>query len=117
MSVTEDIISQAKDSITVKRIFGDPIEKDGVTFVPAAKVGGGGGGGGGTGKEGDEGSGGGFGMQGRPVGAFVFKDGDWRWEPAIDVNRIVAGVMMVVIVLILAVKSVRKASFKRKVAA
>jgi uncharacterized spore protein YtfJ len=113
VSITEDIISQAKDTITVKRVFGEAYEKDGVTFVPAAKVGGGGGGGGGTGKEGDEGSGGGFGMQGRPVGAFVFKDGDWRWEPAVDVNRIVAGAMLVFIVLILSIRSVRKAGVKR----
>jgi hypothetical protein len=27
----------------------------------------------------------------RPVGAYVIKDGTVRWEPAVDVNRIVLG--------------------------
>lgn len=42
------MIAEARDVITVKRVFGDPYEKDGVTIIPAATVQGGGGGGGGA---------------------------------------------------------------------
>jgi uncharacterized spore protein YtfJ len=80
----DELLGGARDAITVKRVYGDPIESDGVTVVPAAKVGGGGGGGGDS--EGD--GGGGFGLGARPVGAYVIKDGDVRWVPAVDVNRI-----------------------------
>ena len=31
----QDVIAQAKDALTVKRVFGDPYEKDGVVLVPA----------------------------------------------------------------------------------
>ena len=44
MKVTE-VLSTAKDAITVKRVFGEPYEKDGLTVIPAAVVGGGAGGG------------------------------------------------------------------------
>ena len=40
----DEIISQARDSITVKRVFGEPIEKDQLTIIPVAKVIGGAGG-------------------------------------------------------------------------
>ena len=40
-----DVITQARDTLTVKRVFGEPYEKNGVTVIPAAKVQGGAGGG------------------------------------------------------------------------
>jgi uncharacterized spore protein YtfJ len=42
-----DVIAQARDALTVKRVFGEPYEKDGVTVIPAARVQGGAGAGGG----------------------------------------------------------------------
>lgn len=95
----EDVLTTARDSLTVKRVFSEPIERDGTTIVVAASVSGGGGGGGGADKEGQEGSGGGFGMGAKPVGAFVLKDGRVDWKPAVDVNRLVlvAGVVTVAI--------------------
>lgn len=84
----DELMSQARDAITVKRVFAEPYEQDGVTFIAAATVAGGGGGGGGHDKEGQEGEGGGFGIQGRPSGAYVIRDGEVSWRPAIDVNRI-----------------------------
>ncbi|HSI80515.1 MAG TPA: spore germination protein GerW family protein [Solirubrobacterales bacterium] len=85
----EETIAKARDAITVKRVYGDPHQADGVTVIPAAAVGGGGGGGSGEGPEG-EGSGGGagFGVGARPVGALVIKDGEVSWVPAPDVTRI-----------------------------
>ena len=63
-------IEQAKDALTVRRVFGDPYEKNGVTVIPAARVQGGAGGGDGTGPEGG-GKGSGFGLSARPAGAYV----------------------------------------------
>jgi uncharacterized spore protein YtfJ len=80
----DELLAGARDAITVKRVFGEPIEAGGVTLVPAAKVGGGGGGGGD-----DTNNGGlGFGLGARPVGAYVIKDGEVTWRPAVDPNRI-----------------------------
>ena len=94
MKVTE-VLNTARDSITVKRVFGDPYEQDGLTVIPAAVVGGGGGGGTGHDEKGQEGEGGGFGVTGRPAGAFVIHNGQVSWRPAVDPNRIitVAGVV------------------------
>jgi uncharacterized spore protein YtfJ len=90
MEISE-VLARGHDAVTVKRVFGDPIEKDGLTVIPAATVGGGGGGGGGEGPEGQggKGSGAGYGFGARPVGAFVIKDGEVRWQPAFDLNRLV----------------------------
>jgi uncharacterized spore protein YtfJ len=86
----QETIAAARDAITVKRVYGDPYERDGVTVIPAAAVGGGGGGGSGEGpEEGQSGGGTGFGLGARPVGAYVITEGQVRWEPAVDVSRIV----------------------------
>ena len=45
-------IEQARDVMSVRRVFGDPYEKNGVTLIPAARVQGGAGGGGGEGQQG-----------------------------------------------------------------
>jgi uncharacterized spore protein YtfJ len=75
-----------RDAITVKRVYGDPVERDGVTVIPAAAVRGGAGGGGEGGESG--GGGGGFGIVARPIGAYVIRDGNVSWRPAIDLNRV-----------------------------
>jgi len=89
-----DVIGKAQDMLTVRRVFGEPYEKDGVTVIPAASVRGGGGGGGGEGGDGDEGGshrgwGGGLGIDARPVGAYVIRGGDVRWVPALDLSWII----------------------------
>ena len=63
-------------------------------------MGGGGGAGGSAGKEG-EGSGTGFGVGGKPVGAFVIRDGAVRWQPAVDLNRLMVVVGAVAITALL----------------
>ena len=76
----DEILGGARDAMSVKRVFGDPIENEGVTVVPVARVAGGGGGGGD-----DENNGGaGFGLTAKPAGVFVIKDGEVTWKPAID---------------------------------
>jgi uncharacterized spore protein YtfJ len=71
------------DAITVRRVYGDPVERDGMTIIPAAAVIGGTGGG-----EDNAGGAGGFGVYARPVGAWELRDGQVRWRPVVDVNRI-----------------------------
>ena len=100
MKVNE-VLSNARDAITVKRVFGEPYEKDGLTVIPAAVVGGGAGGGTGHDDKGQEGEGGGFGVSGRPAGAYVIQDGQVSWRPAVDPNRIVVMVGLAVIAFLL----------------
>ena len=86
----QEAMSRAQDAITVKRVYGEPYERDGVVVIPAAEIRGGGGGGGGEdATKGGSGGGGGFGLGGRPVGAYVIENGQARWEPTVDVTRIV----------------------------
>lgn len=96
MNISE-VLDTARDAITVKRVYGEPYEKNGITVIPVAKVGGGGGGGTGHDDKGQEGEGGGFGLGGRPAGAYVIKNGDVSWRPAVDPNRIVKVLGAVVI--------------------
>jgi uncharacterized spore protein YtfJ len=105
-------IEGVKDAMTVRRLFGDPYEIDGVTVIPVAVVRGGAGGGGGEGT-GDQngkvgsgvGGGMGFGINARPVGVYVVKDGEVSWQPAVDVMRIVVGGQLLALAAILAVRS------------
>lgn len=111
----QDVIAQARDAITVKRVFGEPYEKDGVTVIPAAKVQGGAGGGGGEDPEGQaKGSGSGFGVSARPVGAFVIRGGEMTWRPALDLNRVILGGQVVAVVLLLTIRSILKRRAKAR---
>jgi len=89
----QQILSGAQDALTTRRVFGEPVEVNGVTIIPAAAIRGGGGGGG----RDNERGGVGFGLQARPAGAYVVKDGDVQWRPAVDVNKIVLGGQIVAI--------------------
>jgi len=100
MKVT-DVLSVARDTISVKRVFGEPYEMDGLTVIPAAVLGGGAAGGGGHDEKGQQGEGGGFGVSGRPAGAFVIKDGQVSWRPAVDPNRIITMAGLVVVAYVL----------------
>ena len=79
----EEILERAGESMTARRVFGDPVERNGVTVVPVAALSGGGGGGGGASE-----GGAGFGMRARPVGAFVIQGDQVAWQPALDVSRL-----------------------------
>ena len=86
----KETLSGAQDALTAKRVFGEPYERDGLTVIPAASVQGGGGGGGSESEGGSDG-GGGFGINARPVGAYVVREGEVSWQPAFDLNRAILG--------------------------
>ena len=105
-----DAITQARDTLSVKRVFGDPYEKNGVTVIPAARVQGGAGGGGGEGPEGQgKGSGSGFGLNARPVGVFLIKGDEVTWRPAVDLNKVILGAQFVAVVALLTIRAIVKA--------
>jgi uncharacterized spore protein YtfJ len=109
-------IRGVRDTLSVRRVFGDPYELDGCTVIPVAKVAGGAGGGGGEGEKAGEtgtGFGTGFGLQARPVGVYQVRDGDVVWKPAVDVTRlakggqVLAGLVVVCITLVVATRRSR----------
>lgn len=110
----QELLSQARDAMTVKRVFGDPIERDGVTVIPVAKVAGGGGGGGGEDKTGESGSGGGFGLRATPAGVYVIKGDQVSWQPALDLNRVIFGGQLVAIVFFLALRALLRDRSRRR---
>lgn len=98
------------DAVTVRRVYGDPIERDGVTLIPVAAVRGGFGyGGGGT-----EGGGGGSGVSARPVGMYRIEGGKLSWQPALDVTRIAMAGQIVAVVALLVLRSVLKSRRRRR---
>jgi uncharacterized spore protein YtfJ len=106
----QDVITQAKDTLTVKRVFGDPYERNGVTVIPAAKVQGGAGGGDGEGPEGTgRGSGSGFGLSARPAGAFLVRGDEVVWRSAVDLNKVILGGQVVAVVALLTIRAILKA--------
>ena len=106
-----EAVTQIRDAITVKRVFGNPYERDGVVLIPAARVGGAGGGGGGEGSEPSESNGSrtksgsgfgmGFGLGAAPVGAYVIEGGKVRWKPALDLTSVVLRAQAALILVLL----------------
>ncbi|HEY2759427.1 MAG TPA: spore germination protein GerW family protein [Pirellulales bacterium] len=68
---------------SAKSVYGDPVEHNGVTVIPVAKVRWGFGGGAGR-KPGKRGTGGGGGMHSVPVGYIELKDGESNFKPIHD---------------------------------
>jgi len=109
----DEMLAGARDTMTVKRVYGDPIERDGILVIPAANVVGGGGGGG----DQDHNGGGGFGVSATPAGAWIVRDGQVTWEPAVDATRIATLGMVVAIVFLWTIRAIAKAQAKARVAA
>jgi uncharacterized spore protein YtfJ len=103
----KETIEAARDSMTVRRVYGEPYERNGVTVIPAASVQGGAGGGSGE-EAGKTGGGGGFGLRARPVGAYVMRGEEVRWEPALDLNRVILGGQVVALVALLVLRSIKR---------
>jgi hypothetical protein len=104
-----DVIKGVREALSARQVFGEPVERDGITVIPAATIMGGGGAGGGEGTSAEEesgtgsGFGSGFGGVMWAAGAFEIKDGRVTWRPAIDVTRI----LLMALALAIAVVRVR----------
>lgn len=109
-----EVLTTARDAVSARRVFAEPYTQDGTTVIAAARLSGGAGGGAGHDKDGQEGEGGGFGVQGRPAGAYVIKGDSVRWMPAVDVNRVVGVLGAVAIVFMLT--RVRMAKLRARLA-
>jgi len=89
----EDILTRAGDQLSICRVFGEPVDHDGVVLIPVAVAIGGGGGG--TGPD-DQGAGGGFGGIVRGIGVYSISNGQVRFIPAIDTTTLAAlGLLLV----------------------
>ena len=114
MAKFDEVIAAGRDAVTVRRVYGDPYEKDGVTFIPAASVMGGGGGGEGEGGEDTPaGAGGGYGVIARPVGAYQIKGGEVTWVPAADTTRVILMGQVVAVIALLVVRSIFRSRRRR----
>lgn len=104
MALVDDLVQGWHDNFTVDRVFGDPVQKDGVTIIPVAKVSGGGGGGSGQARGGgEEGSGGGFGGLARPVGVYEVRADGVKWRPALNMTILgIAGMALVAFIAVIA---------------
>jgi uncharacterized spore protein YtfJ len=108
-----DVLAELREAVShadAGKAFGTPVVQDGTIVLPVAKVGGGGGGGGGTapaeGGSNAGGTGGGFGLSAKAMGVYVLRDGDVRWVPAVDVNRIVLGGQVIVVAALLLARAI-----------
>jgi uncharacterized spore protein YtfJ len=110
----QELISGTRDAVSVKRVYGDPYEKNGLTVIPAATVRGGGGGGVSDGEDSESAGGSGFGLTARPSGAWIVEDGHATWKPAIDVNRIVLGGQVIALTAIVVTGRILLAQSRRR---
>ena len=93
----DDCSPKATEGLNAGRAFGPVIERDGCVIIPVAFVAGGGGGG--DAVESTEGppappAAASAGSR-WPIGAYVIKDGNVRWVPAVDVTLIALGGLLV----------------------
>ena len=102
----KEILEQARDTLSVRRVFGEPIEREGVVVVPVARFMGGAG-------SGDQGGGGGWGGAAAPAGVYVIDGKDVRWQPAVDVNRVILGAQIVLVVGLLVLRSIVRTRRRR----
>lgn len=114
------IVRAASDAFSVRKVFGEPYERDGTLVIPVAKVWGGTGTGYGYGVGSPDGApdpasgtehgtgdgpgegaggGGGFGVRVRPVGVYAVGPDGTRWHPALDLNKVILGGQVVAMVL------------------
>jgi uncharacterized spore protein YtfJ len=99
---TPEVLAQLADRLTKYQVLGAPYERDGVTVIPVMHVRAGGGIGGRR-KPADGDRDGGLGMVCRPAGAWVIKDGNVSWQPALNLNHVILGGQTVGIVALLVV--------------
>jgi len=105
--VIRQTLERVIEAGTVRRVFGEPVERDGVLVVPVARVRSiWGVGAGGPADVGGVGTGGV--ITAGPVGVYEVRDGAVRWVPALDVNRVALVGQLAFIVAALVLRSVAR---------
>ena len=105
---TGDVLQQLAAQLRDNQVFGQPVERNGVTVVPVARIRGGGGLGGAKGREPHQANGG-FGFTSQPAGAWVVTDsGKVQWQPAVDVSRIAIIGQIAAALVVLAILLIRR---------
>lgn len=116
---TDDFVERLASRIGMhagaSAVFGDPVERDGVTVVPVAKIRWGFGGGGGRGVEEDsengqvgEGSGGGGGVMASPLGFIEIREGRAEFRRASDPSSAVPLIIASGVAAWLSLRGLRK---------
>ena len=113
-----DLVGGLMEASTVKRVFGAPVERDGVVIIPVATVRGAFGGGegeppGGADGPGPKNWGGGGAWSAAPAGVYELKDGTVTWVPAVDANRTILLGCLTGIVSLLVIRSIVRTVAKR----
>jgi uncharacterized spore protein YtfJ len=105
----ERLADKVGNNVRASVVFGERVERDGVTVIPVAKARWGFGGGSGTNPqvEGQEGTGGGAGVSVSPVGYIVVKEGKAHFRPIYDPRMIVPIIASLGIVTMLVLRGVR----------
>jgi uncharacterized spore protein YtfJ len=112
-NILERFASRIGGSVRATTIFGEPVEKGGVTVIPVARARWGFGGGRGSGGNNGEnqnggGTGGGAGVKVSPVGYVEVKDGRARFRPIYDPAMVTQIIVASGIVTALLLQGVRK---------
>ena len=112
----QDAFRSVHEALSARQVFGEPVERDGVTVIPAATVIGGGGSSKGSG-EGDAGgsepaagAGMGIGLVAWASGAFEIREDRVAWRPTLDVTRIMLAALGVGLILGMAILTTRHRS-------
>ncbi|MFI5258335.1 MAG: spore germination protein GerW family protein [Candidatus Limnocylindrales bacterium] len=112
-----ELVSSLLDSASVRRVLGEPIERDGVLVIPVANVRGAFGGGEGSPAAADteqlSGWGGGGAWSATPAGTYVLRNGEMGWVPAVDANRTILLGCLTGIVSLLVARSMIRTLLKR----
>jgi uncharacterized spore protein YtfJ len=106
-SFIEQLAHQVGITANVKCIYGEPVDRDGVTVIPVAQAAYGFGGGSGK-KEKGEGAGGGGGGMLIPIGYIEIKNGETRFRPVRDPLALVPAILGAAPLILLTVWKIKK---------
>jgi uncharacterized spore protein YtfJ len=106
-SVAERLAERLGSSASARTVFAEPVERDGVTVIPVAKIRYGFGGGGGGSEEG-QGNGGGGMVQAFPLGYIELRDGESSFHRMRNPANVVRVVLAVGVVSMLMLRQLYK---------
>jgi hypothetical protein len=100
-----DVLPHFANSFAAKRVYSEPYTVDGITLITAAAISGGAG----MRRDGSEQeTGGGMGGAARPVGAYVVRNGQVTWKPALDLERIALRGLLIGALVVLGLMRLRR---------